>query len=465
MTFPSIPYWFVQSPWMLLALVSLLVPLIIHLFSKSKGKLVPFGNIRLIQLSKPVKMNEIRLVERLLLCCRLLMLFFSVLLLAQLYYDESANIAGDSEDNNLITSDWLNTATEVELQTLALKAENVPTYLLSAGFKRLTPDDITTWNNTNTNNNNYLKESKQQNTWLLVNNYLKTVPNNLNITIYTTNRLSQFIGSKVYLPDNIIWNIKQLPEEEITNAIASITNKALSVLVISDQDNNEYLPALTSVLSIIQATKLEKLTASFLFSDELTEASFSVSQTHNNIGKYDSIVYLSAAPITSLINQEVQKGTSLIADITHAKDPNVTHVVNWRDLVGKITFPAILMSLLLDESIDDYQMQQQLSDEQITNQLINEPSDITLADANNKVYHKTVQTHAAASNTESFANNTINQLLILLLVLFWSLERLLSEKFSKAQASSKLNKTFNSANVSHSNDTFVSQALRGKPND
>ena len=62
--FSTVP-WFVQSPWMLLALLCLIVPLVIHLLSKSKGKLIPFGNIKLIQLSKPVRMSEVRLVERL----------------------------------------------------------------------------------------------------------------------------------------------------------------------------------------------------------------------------------------------------------------------------------------------------------------------------------------------------------------------------------------------------------------
>lgn len=489
MIFPSIAYWFVQSPWMLLALLSLLVPLIIHLFSKSKGKLVPFGNIRLIQLSKPVKMNEIRLVERLLLCCRLLMLLFSVLLLAQLYYDDRSNTDGATEGNILITNDWLNNATEAELKILALKAENVPTYLLSAGVERLIGDEIVTWKNrvTNTNKNTRLKESKQQNTWLLVNNYAKTLPNNINIKVYTTNRLSQFIGGKVNLPDNITWDIKHLSEEEITDSMESLINKTLSVVVISDKNTNEYLPALRAALSIIQATKLEKLTFRFQLSDELNDELFQDEQgkddlpkgnsleyepskgdqLHNNniTGKYDSILYLSSAPIPLFINQEVQKGTSLIADITHAKEPNVTHLVNWDELVTKITFPSVLMSLLIDEAIKDYQMQQQLSDEQITSQLINENPAIASSLANKDDYKEPTKEHYAGNYTKSFKNESITQLLIILLVLFWSLERLLSERFKKAQEPSKLNKAFNSDNVSHSSDILISQTLRGKHDD
>ena len=145
MTWLSTAPWFVQSPWMLFALLSLIVPLAIHLFSKSKGKLIPFGNIKLIQLSKPVRMNEVRLVERLLLLCRLLVLFFSVLLLTQLYYDDRADNDSNREGNILVTQDWLNNANESELSKLAKQTKADTVYLLSKLNKRLTSETILNW--------------------------------------------------------------------------------------------------------------------------------------------------------------------------------------------------------------------------------------------------------------------------------------------------------------------------------
>ena len=426
MILPSITHWFVQNPWMLLALFSLLVPLIIHLLSKSKGKLVPFGNIKLIQLSKPVKMNEIRLVERLLLLCRLLMLFFSVLLLAQLYYDDKGNGDGAIEGNILVTNDWLNHATEAEIKALALKAKSVPTYLLLREVERLTDEKIATWQSVETNN---VKGINKQNTWLLVNNYAKKLPNNVNISVYSTNRLSQFMGDKIYLPDNIVWEIKRLPEDKLTDLVDTLTNKMLSVIVISDDDNNEYLPALKAALSIIQVSKLEKLTFTFQHSDQLKDEQLQgVLPQGNNIEKYDSIIYLGSLPISTVIKQRVREGTTLIADIKHAKESDVTHFVDWRELVSKVTFPATLMSLLLDESITDYQLQQQLSDEQISQQLSNDKSIIStpLSYRERSIEH----------DAETFKNDSINQLLILLLAIFWSMERLLSERFKKNQVPS-----------------------------
>ena len=86
------------------------------------------------------------------------------------------------------------------------------------------------------------------------------------------------------------------------------------------------------------------------------------------------------------------------------------------------------MSLLLDESITDYQLQQQLSDEQISQQLSNDKSIIStpLSYRERSIEH----------DAETFKNDSINQLLILLLAIFWSMDRLLSERFKKNQVPS-----------------------------
>jgi len=132
---------------------------------------------------------------------------------------------------------------------------------------------------------------------------------------------------------------------------------------------------------------------------------------------------------------------------------SVTHLINWRELITNITFPSVLMSLILDEPIQDYRMLQQLSDEQITSQLTRE------------MPATSASLHYKERYRDKFKNESITQLWIILLVLFWSLERLLSERFKKAQEPSKLNKAFNSDNVSHSSDILISQTLRGKHND
>lgn len=480
MTWLSSAPWFVQSPWMLLALLSTIIPLFIHLFSKSKGKLIPFGNIKLIQLSKPVKMNEIRLVKRLLLLCRLLLLFLSVLLLAQVYYDDRASSNANIEGNILVTKDWLNNANDEELNTLALKAKLGIVFLLSKRSKRLTGDVILTWSSSQYKNQTLARYTKQ-NTWLLVKNYANSLPNNAKITVYSTNRLSQFTGNKIPLPDNVTWQIKKVPLDKLTNAFNVLKTKAISVLVVSDDDRNEDIEYLHAVFSLLKKSKLNDLTFEFKNADFKPNL-----QGKEHV--FDWIFYLSSTPVSAYFLQEVQKGTRLIIDAKHQINTDITNIkvenakhgsyllesftvsrvseptVNveqallddliskdkakvlwqnislsqknedvileeyvyfsgkilafysrfnpkWNELVTQLQFPHVLLSLLLDESIQSYQQQQQLTTKQIKSRLV------TSLNVNPNLLLV----------TDEFKNPFINKLLIFLIVLFWSIERVLSE--------------------------------------
>ena len=453
MTWLSTAPWFVQSPWMLFALLSLIVPLAIHLFSKSKGKLIPFGNIKLIQLSKPVRMNEVRLVERLLLLCRLLVLFFSVLLLAQLYYDDRADNGSNREDNILVTQDWLNNANESELSKLAKQTKVDTVYLLSKLNKRLTSETILNWQSDK--KQSFMMQG-QQNTWLLVNNYAKTSPNNIKITVYSTNRLSQFIGDKVYLPENIAWQIKKLPVNNLTASMNALRSKDVSVLVFSDEDSNEDIAYLNAALSIVKETKLKNLTFTFQTNNSWrhdssatdgNNQSQSTNLQHNQpqsnqikeTDHFDWIFYLSSSPVPASVLEEMKKGSKLIADAKHSEVKNLAHLVQWHEQMTQLQFPQMLMSLLLDESIKTYQMQQQLTNEQIESQLVN----------NIKVSSKPLLF------SEQFKKTFIEKLLILLLVIFWSIERVLSE-IKKVKQSTVLKDVV----TNNSSDSSSSQKIK-----
>jgi len=418
MTWLSTAPWFVQSPWMLLALLSMVVPLAIHLFSKSKGKVIPFGNIKLIQVSKLVRMNEIRLVKRLLLLCRLLILLFSVLLLTQFYYDDRAHNTVNPEGNILVTKDWLNNAKSSELNTLELKAKTGVVYLLSRKNKRLTSEIISTWQK---DQSKVLTENIQQNTWLLAKNYANSLPSETKITVYSTNRLSQFIGDKVALPDNIAWLIKRLPIDKLTDSINELKVTAISMLIITDKDSSKDIEYLHTALSLIKDNKLKNLSFEFQHydfqDDDFKNNNFSSNQQHN-IPKndqfkmtecFDWIFYLSSASIPDYVLEEVQKGTKLILDVKHSQNNKATNIIHWNELVSQLQLPQILMSLLLDKSIQHYQEQQQLTNKQIESQLVTKASLIPLL------------------VIDQFKNLFIDKFLILFLVIFWAIERLLSE--------------------------------------
>jgi len=405
--------WFVQSPWMLFALFSLIVPIVIHLLSKSKGKLVPFANIKLIQLSKPVRMNEIRLVERLLLLCRLLLLFFSVMILAQLYYDDRSNIEIDRESNILITKDWLNHASKSELAQLSLKAKTGSVYLLSRQNKRLTSLEIFAWQE-----NHELNNYEQQNTWVLVNNYVKTLSENVDVTVYSTNRLSQFIGDKVYLPSNVTWQIKKLLKDELAESLNELTNQTLSIFIINDETTIKETEYVNAALSIIKKTKLKNLTFTFQTYNLHHSDLVTTSEKNELLNKQleipegvDWIFYLSSASMADAVLNDVKAGAKLITDISHSNDKTATRIVNWKEEVTQLQFPQMLLSLLLNESMEHYQAQQQITNDQIVSQLSKSIK------ANSQSFFKVKQ----------FKDPLFEKLLILLLVLFWSIERVISE--------------------------------------
>lgn len=406
--------FFTQSPLMLFALLSLVIPIIIHLFSKSKGTLVPFANIKLIQRSKPVRMNEVRLVERLLLLCRLLFLFFSVMMLAQVYFDNRS--ADEHEENLLVTKDWLAHANISELTRLSSQAKRGTVYLLANKNKnkQLTSNDILNWQGSSTHSS---KEAEKQSTWLLVSNYIKTTPDNVNVKVYSTNRLSQFIGNKIYLPANVSWEIKHLSEDILAKTLDNLRSKETSLLVISDDTNKEEVAYLNAALSIIKETKLKNLMYSF------QTYNINLSDLNNLAGrsntfatiklpeKVEWIFYLSSSSVPASILEEVQNGKKLILDIGHKNSKDATKLINWKEQITQLQFPQLLLSLLQKKEIDYYQLQQKLTEEQITSQL----------PRNKKVNLNTL------FKTSQFKSLTFERLLTLLLILFWSVERVLSE--------------------------------------
>lgn len=76
--------WTLLAPAGLFALTALVVPLLIHLLSRSRGQRVLVGNIELFRHIRQQRASQIRLVQWLLLALRLLMLIVAALLLAGL---------------------------------------------------------------------------------------------------------------------------------------------------------------------------------------------------------------------------------------------------------------------------------------------------------------------------------------------------------------------------------------------
>jgi len=514
--------WSIQSPSLLYALFGLLVPLIIHLLSKSKGRLVPIGNIKLIQTGKPVRMREVRLVERLLLLCRLLVLLFSILIVAKLLFHGQI-----SQSNNavLITLDWLNETDQQEKGQLIADEQGSDFYLLSkvtsdesfSANRRLSEQDILLWQLTHKTSAN----SNENNTWALLSNFEKSLPvktyieqanteksinEKTELTVYSTNRMAEFSGEKVKFSNSINWKIKQL-ENKSLEAFLKIKQGEISVAVITDADRQQDLIYLRAALNVLKLTRLPNLNIVY-FDDVLTYQNVYTDSIQNKLPQW--IFYLSSSPVPKNLLAQVKQGAQLIVDAkksdaqqekenslafsaTSAKQiwqvestkhnlslikgfsygepalpsydtmyENFTFQVlwkaimvnntvdkkllveyihgagkiiafhsrfnpNWNDLVAQPQFSHFILSLFLSEKLESAEQQQgQLTPSQISETIIELPADNHFSSNSGQFVLK--------ENDQQIRESWFNQILIILLILFFAIERILSEIKSAKKA-------------------------------
>ncbi|MGA9572831.1 MAG: BatA domain-containing protein, partial [Lysobacterales bacterium] len=119
------------------ALLALAIPLLIHLFSRSRGRLVRIGHIDLIRQARSVKVTEIRLTQRLLLLLRLGIFSLAALILAGL---ATAGLESSNAPTLYLTPGWIHSASPEDVNAVIIAAEANPesrVYLLQPGFPKL----------------------------------------------------------------------------------------------------------------------------------------------------------------------------------------------------------------------------------------------------------------------------------------------------------------------------------------
>jgi hypothetical protein len=226
-----------QSPLAMLGLLSLLIPLGIHLLSKARPRVIAFAHIAFIQVKTSPVLRQLRLTQLILLGLRMFMLFIATLILAQLYWQHESNSA-KQPSHVLLTEDWLNHATDAEKQTLMDQAHDVNLVLLGIKDRNINTTDLAQWS-TNT------QQTPTLNIWSKVANYITQLSANEMVTVYTTNRLKQFIGAKTALPERVEWQIKTIP-------IANVTQQySANIKVIYDASSEPLLVYIRAALEAI----------------------------------------------------------------------------------------------------------------------------------------------------------------------------------------------------------------------
>jgi hypothetical protein len=245
-----------QSPLAMLGLLTLLIPLLIHLLSKARPRVVAFAHIAFIKVKTSPVLRQLRLTQLILLGIRMLMLLLATLILAQLYWLNIWDNANQQVNSHiLLTEDWLNHTTDTEKQTLIDQVRDSDLVLLSTKNRDINKTEVTQWSPDN-------RQTPALNIWSKVANYSAQLPADTLITVYTTNRLKQFIGSKTPIHKRVKWQVKAIPVESATQQYSA------NIKVIYDDASEPLLVYLRAAFKVINTHETFNLKVDYVINEK-----------------------------------------------------------------------------------------------------------------------------------------------------------------------------------------------------
>jgi hypothetical protein len=374
-----------QSPLVMMGLLTLLIPLVIHLLSKARPRVIAFAHIAFIKLKTSPVLRQLRLTQLILLGLRMFMLILATLILAQLYW---FNINQQMTSHILLTEDWLNHATDTEKQILIDQVNDPELVLISTKNRNLKLTELAQWS---TNN----QPTPVLNIWSKVADYTARLSGNQAIDIYTTNRLKQFVGDKIALPKQVEWHLKMLPIENITQQYS------VNIKVLYDDLSEPLLIYLRNAFEVINTHKKLKLIVEYS-NNKLSIIDSKHSQT------YDKIINLSESSITQQLkpfDAYWQHQTITQAELNNIKQANFV-----------LTLAQLLYS---SQSQAAWLENTQLSATQITQ------NSTMSGDQLKRLSTKDLPYKTSLNNTHY--STSLHIWLVLMLVAIFIIERLLSE--------------------------------------
>ncbi len=429
------------QPAALWALAALSIPVLIHLFNRSRGRLVKIGHIDLIRNARKLKVTELKLSDWLLLLLRVCLFVLAALILAGLALP---GLSSSDKVTAYVSPAWLLNAQPQAVADLLTRYSDNKTariFLLQDGFPSL---DSQLAERIRANDPSHVSIS---NIWPLLAERLSLEHHQRDVEVYALDNLAQFGASRPSLPRQITWHLSHL---EVTTANSTTPITAIVAYAPTHRADAEILNA---ALSSLQAHRLQGLrwelieiealaTAQrnvdwlILLSDSLVDtrypgtapspkvvltdaygetggaalqqmrlpfypfSEFSVSRTGNLI---DSQRILSSLPDNQPLLQQSRNGSTREIHFNSRFNPD------WSSIALQPEFPELLLQLLLGDE------QQQLSF------------------ASASVLPSQLQ---AVSSPDAIATpvplRSLQSLLAALMVLIWLAERWLSERKSRA---------------------------------
>lgn len=305
-----------QHPWYLLTALAVLIPLVIHLLNKSRGRLVHFAYIALLRQSAPQTSTELRLNQRLLLLLRMVILLLASMLIAAPFWFASEQ----SESQILVSADWLNRSSETEKNTLIARLADEqlkPTAILldspasAMARQNLTANDVASWQ---------AEALSPLNLWAKVHSHSQALPANTPLIVYASNGINQVKGRKVPLSNPLEWQLKDL-----TDAVMAKQPFKLSVLVVYDQDRKPDLPYIKAAIKALQQNPKLQIEVQLLAYASYAET-LQNSATNHNLPSFSAALWLSSSPLPASLLKRISANGTLLLDAPQSDIQGEWHI-------------------------------------------------------------------------------------------------------------------------------------------
>lgn len=283
-----------QQPWYGLTALAVMLPIIIHLLNRSRGKLVTFAHVALLRSTKPQPTAELRLTQRLLLVLRILLLLIAAALLAAPLWPPTSS----ETEIIMLSQDWLNSSNQAEKQQVATRLGKQQAILLDSPAAQeqsqtLVSEDIINWQTQISN--------KPINLWSKIQSHGANKNTKSPLLVYATNRASQFVGVKVPVAQPIEW--------QLTAIDTSSSFAPLSVLLVYQNNRQRDKAYISAALSALQKQSRIAITL-----NSLSETAFTLALTNNNLPTSQVVLWLSSAPLAPELLEYRDQQTTIVMD-------------------------------------------------------------------------------------------------------------------------------------------------------
>lgn len=429
------------------ALSALAIPLLIHLFSRSRGRLVHTGHIDLIRRARRVKVTELRLTQWLLLLLRLGIFTLAALILAGLATTVQENSA---EPVVYLTTGWLQSASTEEREAVFKDADAHPgtrLFLLQPGFPEVDRSTLDTPAQTPAPD-----PDGNGDTWTLLAERLSLARHDGPVTVYATDRLMQYGHDKPALPNEVSWRNNHPP------AAAAPNPEDIRALIAYERDRAGDVRLFEAALTALKAQRLPGLLWESVELDRSGEIPPGIDWLIRlgNGGPDTAVIDRTGKPVV-ILSDAIDTGDAVpeqvlslpfypfsqfrVSRMGHIPEsaPGHAEPAEWRVLIGTNEHAPVLQEsragrvrvLQFNSRFDPRwsSLAQQAEFPELLLQLMLEPGHDfrRFADARIDPANLAVSSTAAIPQM-ALPRRSLQQLLVTLLAIFWIAERWLSER-------------------------------------